>query len=90
MPCHLSVCLGFIIAFNNAQSNHYGQIRPPDSSFEHPKHMFKHMDKKIITILPYFCISGPISHCPGWASLPYAYIPNFRPSACVFFFFCFF
>ena len=30
-------------------------------SFEHPKHMFKLMDKKIITILSkMFCLTGPM------------------------------
>ena len=31
-------------------------------SFEHPKHMFKLMDKKIIAIFPifFFCLTGPM------------------------------
>ena len=33
-----------------------------DGSFEHPKHMFQLMDKKIIAILRYFfCLTGPMN-----------------------------
>ena len=36
-----------------------------DGSFEHPKHMFQLMDKKIIAIYAnYFSLTGPLALCP--------------------------
>ena len=32
-----------------------------DGSFEHPKHMLKLMDKKIITTLRIFSLTGPMN-----------------------------
>ena len=43
-----------------------------DGSFEHPKHMFQLMDKKLIAILRYLCLLNWLSaaHCTVYS--PYS------------------
>ena len=45
---------------NICLSGYSKEPSPWDGSFEHPKHTFKLMDKKIITILRKMCLTGPM------------------------------
>ena len=46
-----------------AQKNRLDETVHPEGSFEHLKHMFKMMDKKIIAILHiYFWLNWPYAH----------------------------
>ena len=46
----IRVCNGKLISYSSIKTYVVG-TQKKDSSFEHPKHMFKLMDMKIITIL---------------------------------------
>ena len=53
--------LFFLFLSNNICCGYSKEPSQGDGSFEHPKHMFKLMSKKIITIYTkIFCLTGPL------------------------------